>query len=188
MDGIQKLRKEQEDELSLILPESQRLNELYNESASLVDTQRRTVLAAENQLSGLKEKLGAIADAQSVANECLQLLQEKPSVEQQLELAIQQEAAQQLERQDLGAQSSELSSERKSIEESLKTDTASLQRYKQLLAELQQFVTDSVCPLCGHDWQDSHSLSEHVKSRTDWTSPAGASFAPSWRWSIKDQM
>ena len=171
MDGIQKLRKEQEDELSLILPESQRLNELYNESASLVDTQRRTVLAAENQLSGLKEKLGAIADAQSVANECLQLLQEKPSVEQQLELAIQQEAAQQLERQDLGAQSSELSSERKSIEESLKTDTASLQRYKQLLAELQQFVTDSVCPLCGHDWQDSHSLSEHVKSRTDWTSP-----------------
>jgi DNA repair exonuclease SbcCD ATPase subunit len=171
MNNITPSLREQEHQATQIegaLKESQsRKNPLVAELQSITRSQND----ATERLTRLRAQLSLLDELESSSATYIQLLQERPSLQQELRSTRQKLIDQQAAKTSAIAQLAGLREELRSNTTEREKQLRSVERFRALLLELQQYVTGPDCPLCGHTWHSPDELRHAVNDRSAWVSP-----------------
>jgi predicted nucleic acid-binding Zn-ribbon protein len=171
MSGLTRLTDEQQQQLSMIELElkdcvavkQQRVEELTRSTTA----HQRNVVESKQ----LREQISALDDAQSKATTYHQLASELPSLEQTARDAETEFTHQQGIVTELRARTTSIQGEIAVLTLERARQMGSVEKIRSLLADIQQYVAGSECPLCGHEWHSQEELRRAVDERTTWLSP-----------------
>lgn len=164
IEGVLAREREKEKSLgsewSALQLEEKRLAE---RSEALAQSEQRVVLDVETN----QKRLKGTVELREMVKKWLSLENERPDLEKkftdsQADLRNLSTRHSDLER-DIRAVSADLTAG----ESQLATMGQSLEKFRQLLFELRDFVRGAECPLCGHDWREAESLKGQIVLRSE---------------------
>jgi exonuclease SbcC len=150
-----------------------RLGAKLSRGTSLKDSLSTAAAAVQSgklQLTEFRARLNKLAEAESLSVEWANMLLERPQLEQLLRKTLSDESELLQRRTTLLNERASLTEELKLATAAFETEIQSLERHRQLLVGLQEFLNDTTCPLCGHDWGAKDTLVDHVQARMQWES------------------
>jgi DNA repair exonuclease SbcCD ATPase subunit len=171
MGSLNPILKEQEEQARLTenaLQESlKRKNPLTQETVSVTQSYKEVT----ERLTRLRAQLATLDELESSSTAYIQLLQERPFLQQELRFNRQKSIEQQATKTAAIAQLAGLREELRSNNMQREKHLRSVERFGALVLELQQYLTGPDCPLCGHSWDSAEQLLKAVNARTGWVSP-----------------
>lgn len=171
MKGLRTLITEQQGQLSSLDAE---LKE-HGSSKMQRIAQLRSLTATQDQLTvALRQVRGqakALEEAETLSATYSQLALELPSLSAKARAAVATSTEQQQTAFELRTRINSIQQEIGALSRERDRQLASVEKLKSLLADIQEFVEGSECPLCGHNWDSTDSLKRAVDARTTWLSP-----------------
>jgi exonuclease SbcC len=171
MGSVNPLLREQEEQARRTenaLQESlNRKSPLTKESESVKQSYKEVT----ERLARLRTQLAALDELESSSTTYIQLLQERPFLQQELRFNRQKSIEQQATKTAAVAQLAGLREESRSNNMEREKQLRSVERFGALVLELQQYLTGPDCPLCGHSWDSADQLLNAVNARSGWVSP-----------------
>jgi len=135
---------------------------LAERSEALAQREQRVVLDVQAN----EKRVKGTVELKEMTNRWLSLENERPNLEKQVtdsQVILRNLSTSRI---DLEREIRAVSAELTTGEVQLATMGQSLEKYRQLLFELRDFVRGAECPLCGHDWREAERLREQIVSRS----------------------
>lgn len=171
MEGLKASITEQQNQLADVESESSGYAatraQLAEELTRSTTTNQRNVA----DVMKLRDEIRALDEAESLGTTYRQLALELPSLEQTIRDTEASIAEQQQIVADLRRRNASIEREIAVLSSERERQMGSVEKLRSLLADIQRYLVDPKCPLCGHEWYSTEELKHAVDERTSWLSP-----------------